>query len=237
MSRGYGWHSGCCGNSCLRCGKRRQFDWPCCRRNRPVSELAVAGAQEYNHGHTSLKDFALPLLAAVIELLVHRGSLNFVVAGANQQNSNEIGFAKDLCYFREDLVEAGFLLVSCGLEEVSDMERQPHFGLGSPRQKLVSDRVVAVSPKPYGVAIVELAVQAGIEELLNGFGNALGTALHGAGRFDDQQTAVSAGRAGLSEERAGEQEQNGDKRAPRCGGSENSDQGSTTRTQCFGAER
>jgi hypothetical protein len=95
--------------------------------------LAVRCAQEYHHGHTSLEDFALPLLAGVIELLIHRGPLNFVVAGADKQNSNEIGFAKDPRYFRDDLVEACLLLVSRGLEEVGYAERQPYFGLGRPR--------------------------------------------------------------------------------------------------------
>jgi hypothetical protein len=177
--------------------------------------LAVAGAQEYHHGHSSLEDFTLPLLAAVIELLIHRCPLNFVVPGADKQNSNEIGFAKDPRYFGEDLVEAGFPFVSRGLEEVGDPESQSHFGLGRPRQKLVSDKAVAEGPKPNGVAVAELAVQAGIEELLNGFGNTLGTALHGARRFDYQQTSMSGGRVGLGEERAGEQEQEGDERVRR----------------------
>ena len=213
MSLGYGWYSGCCGNRCLRCGKRRQFDGPCGRRNGPIGELAVRCAQEYHHWHASLEDFTLPLLAAVIELLVHRGSLNFIVTGTDKQNSNEIGFAKDSRYFGEDLVEAGFLFVSRGLEEVGDTERQSHFGLGRPRQKLVSDKAVAESPKPHGIAIAELAMQAGIEELLNGFGNTLGTALHGAGGLDDYKASMRGGRTGLCEERAGGQQ--GDERTQR----------------------
>jgi hypothetical protein len=72
---------------------------------------------------------------------------------------------------------------------------------------------------------VELAVQAGIEELLNGFGNALGTALHGVRRFDYQQTSVSGGRVGLSEERAGGQQ--GDERKQR---NEKTERASETKT-------
>jgi hypothetical protein len=175
----------------------------------------MPGAQEYHHGHSSLKNFIVPLLTAVIELLIHRGALNFVVTGADKQDSNKIGLTKNPRYFRQDLVEAGFLLISPGLEEVGGAQRQANFGLGRPRQKSVSNGGVTVSPKCYGIAIVELAVQARIEEFLNGFGNALGPALHGAGGLDDQQATVGAGRNGLGGEREGEQEQQRDDDAQR----------------------
>ena len=80
----------------------------------------MPGAQEYHHRHSSLKDFALPLLATVIELLVYGGPLYFIFARAEKQDGNEIGAADDPRYFRKDLIEAGLFLVGRGLEEVGD---------------------------------------------------------------------------------------------------------------------
>jgi hypothetical protein len=48
----------------------------------------MPGTQEYHHRHSSLKNFIVPLLTTVIELLINRGALNFIVTGADEQDSN-----------------------------------------------------------------------------------------------------------------------------------------------------
>jgi hypothetical protein len=93
----------------------------------------MPGAQDYHHGHSSLKNFIAPLLTTVIELLIDRGALNYVVAGADKQDRNKVGLAKNPRYFGPDIVEVGLLLISPGLEEVGGAQRQANFGLGRPR--------------------------------------------------------------------------------------------------------
>ncbi len=197
-------------------GHRRHLDLPWGRGDGVVSDHTTNGAEDNDKRQAVFLLFVTPGTKGAVDFVIEGRPFDGLRSGGEDDDGDKGGVFEDGFERGQDRIEARlfveWLLGNKG-KDTSGNARLVLDGPGAERE-FAGVQFIIVSPNSDGIAGTDLALHAGMEELIESRGQARGSLFHGPGVFDNQKKTVLGGRSciGLGLGESEREEKNGESR-------------------------